>query len=217
MSLHRADYVRAPKIQKPSVARVIVRAIRNGDPPGRFLRKNDKTGKWEDIGDKKAAEKTSQALREKTGDERRAKVTGDVTGVGMVGAAAMGVGLLPTAGVASFLGAATVPVLTPAPVAAAANPTVQDVDKPEESAKEAEAPGKQEAVSADATQEADAGETGNETQTTEAAVADAEKLAEDAAAAAAAAAAAEEEEKVKSEQAAAAEEVVGNVLETADV
>lgn len=70
VALHRSDYVRAPKIQKPSVARVIVRAIRNGDPPGRFLRKDEKTGKWVDIGDKKAAEKTSQALREKTGEEK---------------------------------------------------------------------------------------------------------------------------------------------------
>ena len=70
VALHRPDYVRAPKIQKPSVARVIVRAIRNGDPPGRFLRKDDKAGKWVDVGDKKAAEKTSQALREKTNEER---------------------------------------------------------------------------------------------------------------------------------------------------
>lgn len=68
--MHRPDYVRAPKIQKPSVARVIVRAIRNGDPPGRFLRKDEKTGKWVDVGDKKAAEKTSQALREKTGEDK---------------------------------------------------------------------------------------------------------------------------------------------------
>jgi hypothetical protein len=69
VALHRPDYVRAPKIQKPSVARVIVRAIRNGDPPGRFLRKDEKLGKWVDIGDKKAAEKTSQALREKQNEE----------------------------------------------------------------------------------------------------------------------------------------------------
>jgi hypothetical protein len=69
VALHRPDYVRAPKIQKPSVARVIVRAIRHGDPPGRFLRKDEKTGKWFDIGDKKAAEKTSQALREKPSEE----------------------------------------------------------------------------------------------------------------------------------------------------
>jgi len=72
VGLHRADYVRAPKVQKPSVARVIVRAIRNGDPPGRFLKKDDKTGKWKDIGDKKAAEKTSQALREKTDEDKQA-------------------------------------------------------------------------------------------------------------------------------------------------
>lgn len=70
VALHRPDYVRAPKVQKPSVARVIVRAIRNGDPPGRFLRKDEKTGCWVDIGDKKATEKTSQALREKTSEER---------------------------------------------------------------------------------------------------------------------------------------------------
>lgn len=78
MALHRPDYVRAPKIQKPSVARVIVRAIRNGDPPGRFLRKDEKTGKWVDIGDKKAAEKTSQALREKPNEELATRVGGTV-------------------------------------------------------------------------------------------------------------------------------------------
>lgn len=71
VALHRPDYIRAPKVQKPSVARVIVRAIRNGDPPGRFLKKDEKTGKWYDIGDKKAAEKTSQALREKGNDKER--------------------------------------------------------------------------------------------------------------------------------------------------
>jgi hypothetical protein len=34
------------------------------------LRKDEKTGKWIDVGDKKAAEKTSQALREKATEER---------------------------------------------------------------------------------------------------------------------------------------------------
>lgn len=69
------------KIQKPSVAKVIVRAIRNGDPPGRFLRRNEKTGQYYDVGDKKAAEKTSQALREKSDEEReisRAESAGTV-------------------------------------------------------------------------------------------------------------------------------------------
>jgi hypothetical protein len=36
----------------------------------RFIRKDEKTGLWYDIGDKRAAEKTSQALREKTNEER---------------------------------------------------------------------------------------------------------------------------------------------------
>jgi hypothetical protein len=49
---------------------MIVHALRNSDPPARFLQKDEKTGKWYDIGDKKAAEKASQALREKTPEER---------------------------------------------------------------------------------------------------------------------------------------------------
>ena len=65
VALHRPDYVRAPKVLKPNVARLIVRAIRNGDPPGRFLKKDDKSGLWYEISDKQAAEKASQALREK--------------------------------------------------------------------------------------------------------------------------------------------------------
>jgi hypothetical protein len=102
VALHRPDYVRAPKIQKPSVARVIVRAIRNGDPPGRFLTKDEKTGKWIDIGDKKAAEKTSQALREKTNEERDKVKTAP--------AGSLGVGvLLPSP--ASYLG--TFPEILP--------------------------------------------------------------------------------------------------------
>jgi hypothetical protein len=120
VALHRPDYVRAPKIQKPSVARVIVRAIRNGDPPGRFIRKDDKTGKWVDIGDKKAAEKTSQALREKTNEERDSlKATPGSLGV-----------LLPNP--ASFLAAATASMAT-------ANSALTSSKKPEEKAKTDEA------------------------------------------------------------------------------
>jgi hypothetical protein len=50
VSLHRADYVAAAKIQKPAVARLVVKAIRNGNPPGRFLRRDNATGKWYDVG-----------------------------------------------------------------------------------------------------------------------------------------------------------------------
>ena len=53
--LHRPDYVAASKRHKPDVSRTIVRAIRSGAVPGRFLKKNNK-GKYFDIGDKKAAE-----------------------------------------------------------------------------------------------------------------------------------------------------------------
>mmetsp|Transcript_13588 Transcript_13588/g.16413 ORF Transcript_13588/g.16413 Transcript_13588/m.16413 type:complete len:244 (+) Transcript_13588:2-733(+) len=71
VALHRPDYVRASKVQKPGVARMIVQAIRNSDPPGRFLKKNEETGKWYDVGDKQAAIKASQALRERIRDRNR--------------------------------------------------------------------------------------------------------------------------------------------------
>ncbi|GKY91340.1 hypothetical protein MPSEU_000106200 [Mayamaea pseudoterrestris] len=116
VTLHRPDYVRASKIQKPSVARVIVRAIRNGDPPGRFLRKDDKSGKWIDIGDKKAAEKTSQALREKPEDEEElARV--DLKSLGI---------LLPTAS-AGYLAATTANVMGSLMTANADNATMANI------------------------------------------------------------------------------------------
>jgi len=46
------------------VTRAIVNAIRGQNPPGRFLSFNSQSGTWYDVGDKKAIEKTSQALRE---------------------------------------------------------------------------------------------------------------------------------------------------------
>lgn len=57
-------YVNCPKREKPLIARRIVEAVRDQTPPGRFLSKDSKTGMWNDIGDGKAREKTSQALRE---------------------------------------------------------------------------------------------------------------------------------------------------------
>mmetsp|Transcript_15706 Transcript_15706/g.23094 ORF Transcript_15706/g.23094 Transcript_15706/m.23094 type:complete len:658 (-) Transcript_15706:294-2267(-) len=62
-------YISLPKRQKMFVAQSIVRAVRAQTPPGRFLQK-DKSGKWYDIGDQKAQEKTSQALREGAPDLR---------------------------------------------------------------------------------------------------------------------------------------------------
>lgn len=52
------------KREKRLIASSIVSDIRALDPPGRFLTRDNKTGKWKDIGDEKARDKTSQALRE---------------------------------------------------------------------------------------------------------------------------------------------------------
>ena len=53
------------RLDKPLVALGIIREWRGQSPPGRFLKMDDKTGLWNDVGDKKAREKTSQALRER--------------------------------------------------------------------------------------------------------------------------------------------------------
>lgn len=57
-------YLSAKKKDKPAVAAEVVEVIRKLDPPGRFLKKDKDSGYWLDIGDLRAKEKTSQALRE---------------------------------------------------------------------------------------------------------------------------------------------------------
>lgn len=47
-----------------AISRSIVEAVRTLDPPGRFLDKDPVTGRWSEVGHKKAVEKTSQALRD---------------------------------------------------------------------------------------------------------------------------------------------------------
>ena len=64
-------YLTSKRLDKPLVAMNIINEWRALDPPGRFLKQNDKTKLWEDVGDKKAREKTSQALREKTPTKQR--------------------------------------------------------------------------------------------------------------------------------------------------
>jgi hypothetical protein len=61
----KVDYVNSKRLDKPLVALDIIREWRNQKPPGRFLKLDEKTDLWFDVGDKKAREKTSQALREK--------------------------------------------------------------------------------------------------------------------------------------------------------
>ena len=57
-------YLNSSKREKPLVSKSIVESVRAQRPSGRFLQKDDKIGLWYDIGDQKAREKTSQALRE---------------------------------------------------------------------------------------------------------------------------------------------------------
>jgi len=67
----KVKYVNSKRLDKPLVALEIIREWRAQWPPGRFLKHNDKTGCWDDVGDKKAREKTSQALREKAPQIRK--------------------------------------------------------------------------------------------------------------------------------------------------
>lgn len=78
---HKKRYLDVSKSDKPKVAREVVQIWRKMNPPGRFLaRRDDKKGSgststeninsavWYDVGDKKAREKASQCLRERTRD-----------------------------------------------------------------------------------------------------------------------------------------------------
>jgi hypothetical protein len=67
----KLDYVNSKRLDKPLVALEIIREWRAQSPPGRFLKLDEKTGLWHDVGDKKAREKTSQALREKAPEIRK--------------------------------------------------------------------------------------------------------------------------------------------------
>jgi len=64
VSKQKEIYVHTEKSYKPIFARTIVNTIRHLVPPGRFLKQDPDTQLWEDIGDKKAWNKTRQALRE---------------------------------------------------------------------------------------------------------------------------------------------------------
>lgn len=63
--MKQESYLLASKREKAGVAKEIVESIRNLSPKGRFLKKDPQNpGHWIEIGDRKAREKTSQALRE---------------------------------------------------------------------------------------------------------------------------------------------------------
>uniref|UniRef100_A0A7S4N5D4 DUF6824 domain-containing protein n=1 Tax=Odontella aurita TaxID=265563 RepID=A0A7S4N5D4_9STRA len=74
----KVDYVNSKRLDKPLVALNIIRQWREQDPSGRFLKLDERTGLWHDVGDKKAREKTSQALREKAPELRKQQEVGKV-------------------------------------------------------------------------------------------------------------------------------------------
>lgn len=59
---HQPEYFGARKKDKAVISKRIVRLVR--ERGGRFLRRDESSGLWIEVGDKKATEKTSQALRE---------------------------------------------------------------------------------------------------------------------------------------------------------
>lgn len=69
ISLHQDQYLAAQNGEKAEISRSVVRALRQFDPPGRFLKKEPHSGLWFDIGEDKATEKTSQAFREKKNNQ----------------------------------------------------------------------------------------------------------------------------------------------------
>ena len=61
---YKLDYVQSSKQQKGTFSKLIVDTINARRPPGRFLKQDNETKLWYDIGEKKALDKTRQALRE---------------------------------------------------------------------------------------------------------------------------------------------------------
>jgi len=61
----KPKYLASKRLDKPLVAMEVINEWRVLNPMGRFLKQNQETKLWYDVGDRKAREKTSQALREK--------------------------------------------------------------------------------------------------------------------------------------------------------
>ena len=74
ISLNRRRYISASPQHKKLLVDSIVTAVRLQNPSGRFLERDPSTGLWNDIGDKRAIVKTSQALREGAPKIRQAMV-----------------------------------------------------------------------------------------------------------------------------------------------
>lgn len=66
---NREKYLRAKKNDKPFISLSIVNIIRRRN--GRFLKRDEASGLWFEIGDAQAREKTSQALRQRAPEYRK--------------------------------------------------------------------------------------------------------------------------------------------------
>uniref|UniRef100_A0A7S2EI87 DUF6824 domain-containing protein n=1 Tax=Ditylum brightwellii TaxID=49249 RepID=A0A7S2EI87_9STRA len=86
VALNKGLYTTCKKSDKLKISRSIVAAIRETN--GRFLEQDSVTKLWSDIGDKKAVEKTSQALREGQPKLRKKIIELETQGVLPVGGAA---------------------------------------------------------------------------------------------------------------------------------
>jgi len=80
----KAEYLspETRKMHKSHISARIVRAVRGGDRPGRFLKRDGRTGRWHEVGDRVAFRKTGQALREKAPQFRAAGGRGEGGGPG---------------------------------------------------------------------------------------------------------------------------------------
>lgn len=61
---HVDVYVTSTKKQKMNISKSVVEQLHKLSPPGRFLEKNTGTGLWQEVDQKRALEKTAQALRD---------------------------------------------------------------------------------------------------------------------------------------------------------
>lgn len=77
---HKVEYLNADNEKKITIARSIINTIRTQNPPGRFLKLDASTNKWNDIGNKKATRKIRQALREGTTNSYSSSVDSSYNG-----------------------------------------------------------------------------------------------------------------------------------------
>jgi len=72
VNMNKAAYKACKHVEKGDFPKTIVDKIWSLDPPGRFLKQDQWSGLWNDIGAKEAIRKTQQALREGQSDEKTA-------------------------------------------------------------------------------------------------------------------------------------------------